>query len=78
MNAWAMRVYFFKILNTELHNLNLKLCIKQYNNIDLLHQIVAPQLSDGWKHNYSTKTRQVGHAYEQSFYSLMSKLIAYG
>jgi hypothetical protein len=32
---------------SELHNLNLKLCSKQYNKIDLLHLIVAPQLSGG-------------------------------
>ena len=31
-----------------------------------MHQIVAPQLSCGWQHNYSTKTRQVGRANEQS------------
>ncbi len=34
--------------------------------------IVAPQLSSGWWHNYSTKTRQEGRANEQSMYSLMS------
>jgi hypothetical protein len=33
---------------------------------------VAPQLSSGWEHNYSTKTRQVGRANEQPMYSLMS------
>jgi len=32
---------------------------------------VAPQLSIGWRHTYSTKTRQAGHANEQSMYSLM-------
>jgi hypothetical protein len=37
-----------------------------------LHLIVAPQLISGWQHNYSTKTRQVGQANEQSMYSLMS------
>ncbi len=30
---------------SELHNLNLKLCSKQYNKIDLLHLIAPPQLS---------------------------------
>jgi hypothetical protein len=70
MNAWVMRVYFFKILNTELHNLNLKLCIKQYNKIDLLHQIVAPQLSGCWGHNYSTRTRHAGCINEQSMFLL--------
>jgi hypothetical protein len=34
--------------------------------------IVAPQLSSGRQHNYSTKTRQAGRANEQSMYSLMS------
>jgi hypothetical protein len=41
-----------------LHNLNLKLCSKQYHKIVLVHLIVAPQLCSGWQHNYSTKTRQ--------------------
>jgi len=59
-------------MNSELHSLNLKLCSKQYNKIFVLHLIVAPQLSSGWQHNYSTKTRQAGHANEQSMYSLMS------
>jgi len=31
---------------------------------------VAPQLSGGWQHNYSTKTREASHANEQSFYLL--------
>jgi hypothetical protein len=30
---------------SELHNLNLKLCSKQYNKTFVLHLIVAPQLS---------------------------------
>ncbi len=51
---------------------NLKLCSKQYNKIYILHLIVAPQLSSGWQHNYSTKTRQTGCANEQSMYSLTS------
>ncbi len=51
----------FKILS-ELHNLNLELCSKQYCKINLLQLIVVPQLSGGW-HNYSTKTRKAGHAY---------------
>jgi hypothetical protein len=34
--------------------------------------IVVPHLSSDWRHNYSTKTRQVGWANEQSMYSLMS------
>jgi hypothetical protein len=57
---------------SELHNLNSKLCSKQYNKNFVLHLIVVPQLSSGWQHNYSTKTRQAGRAYEQSMYSLMS------
>ncbi len=32
---------------------------------------MAPQLSSGRQHNYSTKTRQAGWANEQSMYSLM-------
>ncbi len=54
---------------SELHSLNLKLCS---NKKIVLHLIVAPQLSSGWWHNYSTKTRQVGWANEQSIYFLMS------
>ncbi len=34
---------------------------------------MAPQVSSGWQDDYSTKTRQSGHANEQSMYSLMSK-----
>ncbi len=33
---------------SELHKLDLKLCIKLYYKIDQLHLIVVPQLSDGW------------------------------
>ncbi len=33
---------------------------------------MAPKLGGGWLHNYSTKTRQGGHANELSMYSLMS------
>jgi hypothetical protein len=29
---------------------------------------VVAQLSGGWLHNYSTKTRQAGHANEKSMY----------
>jgi hypothetical protein len=54
--------------------LNLKLCSKLYNKIDLLHLIAMPQLSGGWQHNCSTKTRQAGCANEQSMYSLMSMI----
>ncbi len=57
---------------SELHSLNLKLCNKEYNKIVLLHLIVALQLSSGWRHNYSTKTRQVGRAHEQPMHSLKS------
>ncbi len=32
----------------------------------VFHLIVVPQLSSGWEHNYSTKTRQVGCINEQS------------
>jgi hypothetical protein len=34
--------------------------------------MVLPQLTGGWQHNYSTKTRQVGRANAQSIYSLIS------
>ncbi len=57
---------------SELHSLNLKLFSKQYDKKFVLHLIVAPQLCSGWRHNYSTKTRQAGRANEQSMYSLMS------
>jgi hypothetical protein len=56
----------------KLHKLNLKLRNKQYNEIDILHLIVVPKLRGGRQHNYSTKTRQAGHANEQSIYSIMS------
>jgi hypothetical protein len=57
---------FFEYLDTpELHSLNLKLCRKVYNKIDLLDLIVVPQLSGAWQHDYSTKIRQAGHANEQ-------------
>jgi hypothetical protein len=36
----------------------------------VLHLIVVPQLSSGWQHNYSTKTRQADWANELSMYSL--------
>ena len=32
---------------------------------------MVPQLSSGWQHNYSTKTRQAGQANDQYMYSLM-------
>ncbi len=57
---------------SELHSLNLKLCIKEYNKIDLVYLIVAPQLSSGLRHNFLTKTRLMGSANEQSMYSFMS------
>ncbi len=38
----------------------------------VLHLIVVPQLGGSRQHNYSTKTRQTGHANEQYMYSLMS------
>ncbi len=60
---------------SELHNLNLKLCSKQYNKKFVLHLIVVPQLSSGRRHNYSTNTRQAGRANEQSMYSLMSMVV---
>ncbi len=49
---------------SEPHSLNLKLCSKQYNKNFVLHLIVAPQLSSGRQHNYSTKTRQAGQGNE--------------
>jgi hypothetical protein len=66
-----LRFFFNFWMLSELHSLNLKLCSKQYQKI-VLHLIVVPQQSSGWQHNYSTKTRQVGRANEQSIYSLMS------
>jgi hypothetical protein len=59
---------------SKLHNLNLKLCSKQYNKYFALHLIVAPQLGSSWQHYYSTKTRQARYGNEQSMYSLMSML----
>ncbi len=41
----------------ELHNYSLKLCSKQHNKIDLLHLILAPQLSGA--HNITTQLKQV-------------------
>jgi hypothetical protein len=57
---------------SELHSLNFKLCCTQCNKKFVLQLIVVPQLSSGWQHNYSTKTRQAGCTNEQSMYSLMS------
>jgi hypothetical protein len=57
---------------SKLHSLILNLCSNHYNKNFILHPIVAPQLSSGWRHNYSTKTRPAGSANEQSMYSLMS------
>ncbi len=70
-------VNFYKTfqIHTELHSLNLKLYSEQYNKNFVFRLIVAPQLSSGWWHNYSTKTRQVDHADEQSMYSLISMII---
>ncbi len=48
--------------------MNLKLCSKQCNKIDLLHLIVAPQVSGDWRHKYSTQTRQAGCPNEQSMH----------
>jgi hypothetical protein len=60
---------------------NFKIVSELYNfnscKIYLLHLIVVPQLSGGWQHNYSTKTRQPGQANDQSMYSLMSMVHTY-
>jgi hypothetical protein len=57
---------------SELHSSNLKLFGKQYNKNFLLHLIVVPQLSSGWQHNYSTKSRLADRANEPSMCSLMA------
>ncbi len=62
---------------SELQSLNLKLCNIQYDKIFVLHLIVAPELSSGWWHNYSTKTRQAGSANVQPNYSLMSMILTH-
>ncbi len=49
-----------------LHNFKITLCSKPNSKINLLHLIVAPQLSGGRQHNYSTKTRQAGPVNKQS------------
>ncbi len=74
---WLSNSIFYNFFSkfwmlSELYSLNLKLCSKQYNKIVLLHLIVAPQLGGGRQHNYSTKTRQAGHANEQPMHSLLS------
>jgi hypothetical protein len=51
---------------SELHSLNLMLCSKKYNKKFVLQLIVAPQLSSGLWHKYSSKTRQADQANEQS------------
>jgi hypothetical protein len=71
LNLLEFFFHFFGI-RFELHNFNLKLYNKQYHKNISFHLIMAPQLSGGWQHNYSTKTRQVGRANEQSIFSLMS------
>jgi hypothetical protein len=38
--------------------------------------MVAQQLSSGWQHNYSTKTRSAGCAKEESLHSFMPMVIA--
>ncbi len=57
----------------SLRNLNVTLVASNFvccvYKTDLMHQIVAPQLSGGGQDNYSTKTRQAGSVYEQSVYS---------
>ncbi len=63
---------------SELHSLNLKLYSKQYNKKIVLYLIVAPQLSSGRQHNYTTKTRQAGRADELSMYYLMSMVYGQG
>jgi hypothetical protein len=62
---------------SELHSLNIKLCSEHYNKIFVLHLIVAPQLSSGWGHNHSTKTRQAdcANAVYVLFYVYAPKLI---
>jgi hypothetical protein len=62
----------------ELHNFNLKLRSKRKFKIDLFYLIVVPQLSGGWQYNLSTKTRHVGHANEQSMYSMLSMSLTQG
>jgi hypothetical protein len=42
--------------------------------MDLLYLIVVPQGRGFWQHNYSTTTRQAGHANELSIYFLMSMI----
>ncbi len=72
-NPIFQNCFVFKFLMlSELHNLNLKFCRKHYFDSNLLCQIVAAQLSGVWLHNGSTKIRQVCHASEQSFYSVLS------
>jgi hypothetical protein len=53
---------------SDLHSFKLKFCSKEHNKNFLKYLIVAPQLSSGWQHNYSTKTRLAGRANEQSMY----------
>jgi hypothetical protein len=60
-----------------LSGLHSKLCNEQYNKKIALHLIVAPQLSSGWQHNYSNKTRPAGWANELSMYSLMSMVVPF-
>jgi hypothetical protein len=55
---------------SKLHSLNLDLCSKQYNKNFVWHLIGVPQLGGGQQHNYSTKTRQAGHANEQSVWDI--------
>jgi hypothetical protein len=63
---------------SEFRSLNLKLCSKHYNKKFVLHLIVAPQLSSGRQHNYSTKTRQAGQANGQFMHYLMSMAAPFG
>ncbi len=58
-------IYLFSLLNLS-HPPHFWLGSTQYYEIILLHQIVMPQVGNGWYHDYSMKTWQVGCANEQS------------
>jgi hypothetical protein len=64
----ASNSFFYNFSLSEIHSLNLKLFSKQYYKRIVLHLIVVPQLSSGWRHNYSTKTWKAGWANKQSVY----------
>ena len=67
--------FTIKLFDAEMNCFSCSPTSKQYNKKIVLHLIVMPQLTSGWRYNYSTQTRPAGQANEQSMYSKMSFLV---